>query len=163
MENLGSISNYIIVFPNYQNGYTSFDKKDIDKLRVLNCEVIPVYATSDFVYIKGKNRRVYANIFGIDKDDINYLNLKVKISDTSVAVDTFFSNVNDVNVGNQLEIKNISLRISGIYNSTYLFPYNSLILTAKTYRRFYGGDNYSRIILYVRNIKDINKIKKWNW
>ncbi|MEO2117853.1 MAG: FtsX-like permease family protein [Methanocaldococcus sp.] len=159
MENLGSISNYIIVFPNYQNGYTSFDKKDVEKLRVLNCEVIPIYATSDFVYIKGKNRRAYTNIFGIDKDDINYLNLKVKISDTSVAVDTFFSNANDVNVGNQLEIKNISLRISGVYNSTYLFPDNSLILTAKTYRRFYGGDNYSRIILYVRNIKDINKIK----
>jgi len=161
MENLGSISNYIIVFPNYQNGYTSFDKRDIEKLRVLNCKVIPVYATSDFVYIKGKNRKAYANIFGIDKNDIKYLNLKVKVSDTSVAVDTFFSNVNDVNVGNQLEIKNISLRICGIYNSTFLFPDNSLILTAKTYRRFYGENNYnySRIILYVKNINDIDKIK----
>ncbi|XRO76350.1 ABC transporter permease [Methanocaldococcus sp. 10A] len=159
MENLGSISNYIIVYPNYQNGYTSFDKKDVEKLRILNCEVIPVYATSDFVYIKGKNKKAYANIFGIDKNDIKYLNLDVKVSDTSVAVDTFFSNINDVNIGNQLEIKNISLRICGIYNSTFLFPDNSIILTAKTYRRFYKNDNYSRIILYVKNINDINRIK----
>jgi putative ABC transport system permease protein len=159
MENLGGISNYIIVFPNYQNGYTSFDKKDVEKLRVLNCRVIPIYATSDFVYIKGKNRKTYANIFGIDKNDINYLNLKVKVSDTSVAVDTFFSNINEVSIGNQLEIKNISLRISEIYNSTFLFPDNSIILTAKTYRRFYGADNYSRILLHVKNIKDIDKIK----
>ncbi len=160
MENLGSISNYIIVFPNYQNGYTSFDKKDVEKLRVLNCEVIPIYATSDFVYIKGKNRRIYTNIFGIDKDDINYLNLKVKISDTSAAVDTFFSKANEINIGNQLVIKNISFRVSGIYNSTYLFPDNSLILTAKTYKRLYGEKKYSRIILYVRDINNIDKIKK---
>ncbi|WP_456373432.1 ABC transporter permease [Methanocaldococcus sp.] len=159
MENLGSISNYIIIFPNYQNGYTSIDKKDIDRLRILNCKIIPIYATSDYVYIKGKNKRAYANIFGIDKNDIKYLNLGVKVSDTSVAVDTFFSKVNDVSIGNQLEIKNISLRINGIYNSTFLFPDNSLILTAKTYKRFYGNENYSRVILYVKNINDINKIK----
>ncbi|EHP84336.1 ABC transporter permease [Methanotorris formicicus] len=161
MKNFEGVANFVIVFPNAEEGYLHFTKKDVDKLKKLNCIVIPISTKTDIVYIKGKNKNTYTTIYGIKKEDINYLNLGVKnkLTDTTVYVDGFFASVHDVKVGDIVVLNNVSFRITGIYNSSfYILSQNSMVLSEKTYGRFYG-DNYSMVVLYVRNKDYINKIK----
>ncbi|WP_292460136.1 ABC transporter permease [Methanothermococcus sp.] len=160
-KNFEGVANFVVVFPNTGEGYLHFTKRDVDKLRKLNCKVIPICTKSDIVYIKGKNKKTYASIYGIKKEDIKYLNLGVdnKLSDTTIYIDSVFSNLNDVNKNDMILIKNVSFRIRGTYNSSFfIISQNSIILSQKTYKRFYG-DNYSMVVLYVKNKDDINNIK----
>lgn len=159
--NFEGVANFVVVFPNAEEGYLHFTKKDVDKLKKLNCVVIPVSSKTDVVYIKGKNKKAYTTIYGIKKEDIKYLNLdaKNKLTDATVYVDSFFADVHDVDTGDMVVLKNISFRVENIYNSSFfVISQNSIILSEKTYKRFYG-DNYSMIVLYVKNKEDINKIK----
>ncbi|AEF96615.1 ABC transporter permease [Methanotorris igneus] len=161
IKNFEGVANFVVVLPNTEEGYLHFTKKDVDKLKKLNCIVIPISSKTDIVYIKGKNKKAYVTIYGIKKEDIKYLNLgiKNKLTDTTTYADSFFVNIHDVNTGDMVVLKNISLRINGIYNSSFfVISQNSIILSEKTYKRFYGN-NYSMIVLYVKNKDDISKIK----
>ncbi|AEH06434.1 ABC transporter permease [Methanothermococcus okinawensis] len=160
-KNFEGVANFVVVFPNAGEGYLHFTKRDVDKLKRLNCKVIPICTRSDIVYIKGKNKKTYTSIYGIGKGDIKYLNLGInnELSDTTVYVDSVFSNLNNVNKDSMITINNVSFRIRGIYNSSYfIISQNSIILSQKTYKRFYGN-NYSMVVLYVKNKDDINDIK----
>ena len=160
-KNFEGVANFVVVFPNTGEGYLHFTKKDIDTLKKLNCKVIPICTKSDMVYIKGKNKKTYVSIYGIKKEDIKYLNLGVdnKLSDTTIYSDSIFSELSEVNKNDMIMINNVSFRIRGIYNSSlFIISQNSIILSQKTYKRFYG-DNYSMVVLYVKNKDDINSIK----
>ncbi|ABR56105.1 ABC transporter permease [Methanococcus aeolicus] len=160
-KNFEGVANFVVVFPNSGEGYLHFTKKDITKLKKLDCVVIPICTKNDIIYIKGKNKKTYASIYGIKKEDIKYLNLGVdnKLSDTTVYADSMFSDFNEVNKNDAVAINNISYRIKGIYNSSFfILSQNSIILSQKTYNRFYGS-NYSMVVLYVKNKDNINNIK----
>jgi putative ABC transport system permease protein len=160
-KNFEGVANFVVLFPNSGEGYLQFTKRDVDKLRRLNCRVIPISVKSDIVHIKKTDKKTYVSIYGIKKEDIKYLNLGVgnKLTDTTIYADNVFSEYNNVNKNDMIEINNVSFRIVGIYNSSFfIISQNSIILSQKTYRRFYG-DNYSMIVLYVENKEDINAIK----
>lgn len=161
LENFEGVADFVVVYPNPEEGYLYFTKRDVDKLKKLRCTVIPISLKTDVVYIKEKNRKTYTTVYGIRKDLIKYLNLDTegKLTDTTVYVDSFFANTYDLDVGDKILLKNVSFRIVGIYNSSFfVISQNSIILSEKTYRRFYDN-NYSMIILHVENREDIDSIK----
>ena len=159
--NFEGMANLVVLYPNPEEGYSYFTKKDANMLKKLKCIVIPISLRTDVAYLKEKNKRTYASIYGIKKDHIKYLNLdtKSKLTDTTVYVDSFFADTHDIDVGDKILLKNISFRVEGIYNSSFfVISQNSVLLSEKTFKRFYGN-NYSMIVLYVKNKEDINKIK----
>ncbi|WP_456420110.1 ABC transporter permease [Methanocaldococcus infernus] len=157
-KNFGDVANYILIFPNWMAGVKYFTDKDLLKLRGIGGKVIPIKETYDSVYIVGKNKYTGVRIFGIKKDEIKYLNLNIKLSNTQTAVDSFFSELHEVKKGDTIKIKNISFRISSLYNSTFIIPRNSIILTERSFNRFYKL-NYTRIAIYVPNMNKIKEVQ----
>jgi len=164
LKNFEGLSNFITIYPNSQEGYFSFDKKDIYKLRRLDCRVIPMYYKKDFVIVKDKGKKSYVNIYAFDKDDLmffgKYFNIEVdRISDKVVAVDTYFAEMNDVKEGDTIILKDSNLKVVGIFDSSYRLPRNTIIVTDKTFKRYYKK-SYSAIFLYVDNKDDVKRIKE---
>ncbi|HIQ39302.1 MAG TPA: ABC transporter permease [Methanothermococcus okinawensis] len=161
LENFEGMADFVLVYPNPEEGYLYFTKRDVDRLKKLRCVVIPISYKTDVVYIKEKNKKTYPTVYGIRKDQIKYLNLDVedKLTDTTVYVDSFFADTHELDVGDRIILKNISLRIVGIYNSSFfVISQNSIILSEKTYRRFYDN-NYSLLMIYVEDREDIDRVK----
>jgi len=162
LENFEGLADFVLVYPNPEEGYFYFTKRDVDSLKKLRYTVIPISLKTDLVYIRGENKKSYAKIYGIRKDQIRYLNLETqgRLKDTKVYVDSFFARSHDLEVGDRIVLRNTSFRISGIYNSSFfVISPNSIILSQKTYRRFYG-DNYSLLMVYVKDRGEIEKVKR---
>ncbi|WP_423792501.1 ABC transporter permease [Methanocaldococcus indicus] len=159
-NNLGNVANYIIIFPNFVSGYEYFDKSDLLKLRGINGVVIPMYERYDNIYLVGKNRYLSVRVFGINKNDIKYTNLNVRISDTTLAVDNYLSEIGDIKKDDIIKIRDIKFRVSGIFNSSFIVPQNSIVLTEKTYKRLYNPKGYTRIVVYVKDINKMEEVEK---
>ncbi len=162
VKNFEDVSNIITLYPIGDGGNYKFDKKEIDKLRKLNCKVIPIYSRGELIELKKQHIKTYTTLYGIDKKDITYLNLKTtkKLTDTSLFAGNLFLDMNKVNVGDSVKINNKSFRIKDEYNGSFFaISGMGLIMTKKTYERFYKNDSYSYVMLKVNDKKDVEKIK----
>ncbi len=166
LKNFEGISNYVIIYPHREGFGKSvvFKDRDVNKLKTLNCKVIPISQTYDVIYIPRKNQDTFGSIYGIHKKDIVYLNIhqlkERSLTENGVFADSIFLKYNKLKMNDVIKVKNNSFKIINSYNaSIFTISSNSIIMDYSVYKKLYGG-NYSYIILYVANKDDIPTIKK---
>jgi len=166
LKNFEGISNVIVLFPNTVDDHYYISKTDINKLRTVDGKVIPIY--SKFHTIVCNDKRYNTRIFGVDRIKIKTLNKNIHISENTVMVDTFFKEISNVKIGDRIFINDRPFKVVGFFNSSYIFPENTIIISDKSYRDIYNPKGYSRVYVYVENgsidgVKDdINKILNRN-
>ena len=159
IKNFDGVVNVIVLFPNYQEGYYYFTKQDLYKLKRIDGKVIPIYSKFTDMSLKGTNKKSSVRLFGVDKNKIKYIDKNIVLSDTSGSGDTFFKDSFNVEKGDQILIKNISIKLNGFFNNSYILPENTFVVSEKTYKRLNNPKGYSRIYIYVNDTKNIDKVK----
>lgn len=129
-------------------------------------EAVPIYSSADKIEI-GSDKTV-ASLYGINPDQIP---LMVKIADGIVPRSTSgalagskLADKYDLKPGSRVKIGGNNVRITGIMEEQGMGfdinPDNAFIVSDRWYSTTYGQDNYDQVIVKVRNINDIDTVKR---
>lgn len=176
-ESLTNVGDSIVITPHtsYQGpGMTGSSERitdrQIEQIRRAagSNDVIPIYAGGDRIKI-GREIKA-ASVYGIDPRDIpNLLDLKqgqyIRGS-SGVMIGSKLAEANNLTVGSHILIgeKEAGVRVSGILKERGMGfdinPDNGIITSDIWYRDFYGKKDHDQVIVKVKDLGDIEKIKK---
>ena len=129
-------------------------------------EAVPIYTSADKIEI-GSEKTV-ASLYGISPDQIPLI---VTIADGIVPRSTSgalagatLADEYDLKPGSRIKVGGKNVRITGIMEEQGMGfdinPDNALIVSDRWYSTTYGQDNYDQVIVKVRDINDIDAVKK---
>jgi putative ABC transport system permease protein len=174
-ESLSSVGDSVIIVPvSGQPGpnmvatdalITSRQLQQIERVVAPN-EVVPIYAGGSRIEI-GQEKTV-VSIYGIRPDQIPVM---VTIADgiaprsTSGALaGAVLADKYDLKTGSRVKVGDKTVRITGIMEEQGMGfdinPDNALIVSDKWYSSTYEQDNYDQVIVKVRDINDIDAVKR---
>lgn len=129
-------------------------------------EAVPIYTSADKIEI-GSEKTV-ASLYGISPDQIP---LMVTIaagivprSTSGALAGATLADKYDLKPGSRIKVGGKNVRITGIMEEQGMGfdinPDNALIVSDRWYSTTYGQDNYDQVIVKVRDINDIDAVKK---
>jgi len=165
LDVFGGVATEIIVYPSYQDGYSSIDQHTALKIsRVSGIQnFIPIKSKTDFITIR--KERVFATIYGINNPSqlVKIGKGSISISSSSCLVGASLAEKYGIRVGSKISVNGINLRVSGILEekgrSFDINPDRGIIVSEQVFNRMYGGD-YSFIVVYTSSINDVKKVSE---
>jgi len=163
LENFKDIANEIIVTPDYTHGYTSIDKRTLEKLeRIPYADVIPI--KSDSALVSYKDKKTYLTVYGINEKDVKMFELE-KGSYKGCLVGSNVAEYLKLRIGSKIEIKGRKFRVGGILKQEARFDINpnfAVILPVKEFDDIFNKKNeYSMVIIKVKSLNDIERVKDY--
>ena len=163
LENFKDVANEVIVSPDYTHGYTSIDKRTLEKLeRIPYADVIPV--KSESALVEYRDKKTYLTIYGMEEKDYKMFKLE-KGSYRDCLVGSNVANFFKLRIGSKIEIKGKEFRVGGILRQEARFDINpnfAVILPVKEFDDIFNKKNeYSMVIIKVKSLNDIERVKDY--
>ncbi len=163
LEVFGGVATEIIVYPSYQDGYSSIDPHTALKISKIPGiqDFIAVKSRTDYITVR--KERVFGTVYGIDDPGqlVKISRGSLVLSSSNCLAGAVLAEKYGLRVGSKISINGYSLRVSGILKekgrSFDINPDRGIIVSEQTFNRLYGGD-YSFIVVYAGSVTGVKKV-----
>ncbi len=166
-DSFGDIGNEIIVYPDYESGWSNLTKKEFNTIRKITGieAAIPVSQASSQIKL-GKDS-TFSTVYGIDAADMKDL-LELSAgqfqSGSRCVIGSVLADSFDLKPGDTVNLEGSSFKISGVLKEQGLrFDISAdraIFITSKSHSSLYGSDDYAMIIVKTRGIEDVEEVKE---
>ncbi len=167
-DSFGDIGNEIVVYPDYESGWSNLTKKEFDSIRkITGVDVTIPILQQEGTMISFKKESTISTIYGIDAADMKTL---FELSEGQYqsgrrcAIGSVLAESFELKLGDTVNIDGSSFKISGILKEQGMrFDISAdraVFITAKSYTSLHENDDYSMIIVKTHGIEDVEEVKE---
>ncbi len=160
LENFKDVANEIIITPNYMKGFTSIDRRTIEKIENFPYAKVVIPIKSESALVVYRDKRTYLTVYGMDLRDAKEI-FKLKSGGykgclIGERVADFF----DLRVGKKVKVGDRVFRVGGIMKAEarYDVSPNSIVLPLRDFDDIFESD-FKMVIVKVERIEDVDKFR----
>lgn len=168
-DSLGDVGNELLVYPGF--GEETITEKQVEKMqKVAGIEnLIPIYSSASKA--EYKNEETYANVYGIESDDLPGLaeieaGRMYKRGSSDCVIGSQLAEDLEVNIGGKITIEDTKFRVIGILRERGMgfdiSADSAVFIDHQMFTRIYEDtdEGYSYAIIQVENINEIDTVKE---
>ncbi len=168
-DSLGDVGNELLVYPGF--GEETITEKQVEKMqKVAGIEnLIPIYSSASKA--EYKNEETYANVYGIESDDLPGLaeieaGRMYKRGSSDCVIGSQLAEDLEVNIGGKITIEDTKFRVIGILRERGMgfdiSADSAVFIDHQMFTRIYEDtdEGYSYAIIQVEDINEIDTVKE---
>ncbi|MBN1194143.1 MAG: ABC transporter permease [Methanomicrobiaceae archaeon] len=147
---------------------SSISDRDVSRIRKVagTNRVIPMIRTAEEIQVGDKSG--FALLYVLNAEDVPFLvklerGLYPRETSAGCLVGRLLADEYDINAGSRIELGNQTLRVVGIAAERGMAidinPDFGIIVTQEWYSGIYGGENYSQVVVKLRDLGELEQVK----
>ncbi|RLI82247.1 MAG: ABC transporter permease [Archaeoglobales archaeon] len=160
LENFKDVANEIIVTPNYMKGFTSIDRRTIEKLEGFPYAEVVIPIKSESTLISCRDKRTYMTVYGMDLRDAREIFKLESGSYKGCLIGERVAEFFDLKVGKKVSVEGREFRVGGIIKSEarYDVSPNSIVLPLRDFDEIFESE-FKMVIVKVERMEDVDRFE----
>ncbi|MCS7121096.1 MAG: ABC transporter permease [Archaeoglobaceae archaeon] len=165
MKNFKDVVNQLNVYPNFQEGYTYIEQRDlrsIEKIELVE-SVTPIRSDSSLIVYREK--KTYATVYALN-DDFLKKNFKVEKGDINLkngcVVGKLLADHLSLKVGSKIYLDNNECRVSAILENTgarFDINPNFAVIVSEDYFEKISNARINLVVVKVKSLENVEEVK----
>ncbi|MCW7076369.1 MAG: ABC transporter permease [Candidatus Syntrophoarchaeum sp.] len=166
-DSFGDIGNEIIVYPDYESGWSNLTKKEFNAIRKTTGVDVTIPVSQSSSQIQFGKDSTFTTVYGVDAIDMKAL-LELSSgqfqSGSRCVIGGVLADSFDLKHGDTVNLEGSSFKISGILKKQGMrFDISAdraIFITPKSYSSLYENEDYAMIIVKTQGVEEVEAVKE---